>query len=108
MANLEAPVLSRRSTWADIPALKRLPALRGTTKLREASTFVAEVRNELVAAVPLAGRAPTLHNPELSTPDLVELLQRWARNVRRREAKRAAQRLRTSSASIAAASVAPA
>jgi hypothetical protein len=94
MMSLDAPVLIRRSTWADIPALKRLPALRGTTKLRDSAYFVAEVRNELVAAVPLSGRAPTLHNPELSNRDLLELLQRWARNVRRREAKRAATNIR--------------
>jgi hypothetical protein len=87
-----APVLVRRSSRADVPSLERLAALRGTTKVHDGVYLVAEVRNELVAAVALAGRAPTLQDPELSDDDLLELLQRWARNLRRNSARTGARR----------------
>ena len=62
----------RRSTAEDEPALARLARLDSALR-PQGEMLVAEVEDEIVAAVPLAG-GPAIADPFRPTADIVELL----------------------------------
>jgi hypothetical protein len=80
MSHSNAPVLVRRSTLYDAPALDRLATLAGSDAPRGAY-LVAEVEGAIVAAAPLTRSGITLADPALANADIRVLLTRWAKNL---------------------------
>lgn len=79
----EPAVHVRRSRFTDLAALGRLAGLSGRLLSSRTGYLVAEVRHQIVAAVPLDGSTPPLHDPARDTSDIQVLLTRWAANLRR-------------------------
>jgi hypothetical protein len=75
-------ILIRRSRENDTTSLRRLAELDSRT-LPAGSFLLAEVADDLVAAVPLDTRAEPISNPFQPTADIVELLRLHARQLRR-------------------------
>jgi hypothetical protein len=83
----------RRSTAEDEPALARLARLDSAPRPR-GDMLVAEVEDQIVAAVPLDG-GPAIADPFLPTADIVEILRARAERLapQRRPAHRPRFRL---------------
>lgn len=79
---LAAPILLRRSSIIDLPALRRLAAL-DSRPLPRGVFLVAEVEGEIIAAVPLEHDQPALGDPFRPTEDVRRMLDIQARSLRR-------------------------
>jgi hypothetical protein len=86
---LAGPVLIRRSSPHDLPALERLAALE-SRELPGGSFLVAEIRGEVVAAAPVEVDADPLADPFLPLADIREWLARQAERSRRGRSVRSA------------------
>jgi hypothetical protein len=82
---LTGTIMVRRSELYDMPALRRLAELEG--RLLQAGSFLlAEIGDELVAAVPLDTDEEPMADPFRPTGDVRELLRTNARRIRSNKA----------------------
>ena len=82
-------ILIRQSQWHDATALRRLADL-DSRSLPSGAFLLAEVSDELVAAVPLDGNDESISDPFKPTADIVELLELHACQLRRKSREVAA------------------
>ena len=75
-------ILIRRSSTADVVALRRLAELDSRV-IAAGSFLIAEVDDDLVAAMPLDGHEEPFADPFKPTADIVELLRIHVRQLRR-------------------------